>query len=219
MRDEPPFGSDGSPLVRSESRFGGSSSRAIGAGPRFEGREPVRRGERRPIGALRNRCSAPSGRGTRIRWRPRPALFAKEFGDSPAHVVANLAHALDRLPLRILERPIVAPQTRNDRALLPQPIVTEVCAGRELCVSMGGSMPSSSMPTSFIASSTSGWTRGPGSVPAEMRARLVGSARALNQAAAICERPALWTHANSTVFMGGSSSLRTMSQSFRSLVR
>ena len=57
------------------------------------------------------------------------------------------------------------------------------------------------MPTSFIASSTSGWTRGPGSVPAEMARATWGSARALNHAAAICERPALWTHANSTVFM------------------
>ena len=56
-----------------------------------------------------------------------------------------------------------------------------------------------SKPTSLMTAITSGWTRGPGSVPAEMARALVGSASALNQAAAICERPALCTHANSTV--------------------
>ena len=61
--------------------------------------------------------------------------------------------------------------------------------------------PERSTPTSFIAVTTSGWTRGPGSVPAEIARALVGSDNRLNHAAAICDRPALWTHAKSTVFM------------------
>ena len=48
-----------------------------------------------------------------------------------------------------------------------------------------------SMPTSCIALTTSGCTRVPGSVPADMARAFAGSASALNQAAAICDRPAL----------------------------
>jgi hypothetical protein len=39
------------------------------------------------------------------------------------------------------------------------------------------------------------------SVPPEIARAFVRSASRLNQAAAIGERPALWTHANRTVFM------------------
>src|SRR5438093_11120973 len=50
-----------------------------------------------------------------------------------------------------------------------------------------------------MAVTTSGCTRGPGSVPAETARAFEGSTRRLNHAAAICERPALYTHANKTV--------------------
>src|SRR5262245_8486544 len=51
-----------------------------------------------------------------------------------------------------------------------------------------------------MTSTTSGCTRSPGSVPALIAFAFAGSARRLNQAAAICDRPALWTQANRTVF-------------------
>jgi hypothetical protein len=38
-------------------------------------------------------------------------------------------------------------------------------------------------------------------MPAEIARAFVGSVNRLNHAAAICERPALWTQAKSTVFM------------------
>ena len=41
----------------------------------------------------------------------------------------------------------------------------------------------------------------PGCAPAEMALAFEGSARWLNHAAAIWDRPALWTHANRTTFM------------------
>src|SRR6476660_8397124 len=52
-----------------------------------------------------------------------------------------------------------------------------------------------------MAVTTSGWTRGPGFVPPEIARALVGSDNRLNHAAAIWDRPALWTHAKSTVVM------------------
>src|SRR4029453_2046385 len=54
------------------------------------------------------------------------------------------------------------------------------------------------MPTSRMTVTTSGWTAGPGRVPADNARALAGSTRALNSAAAICDRPALWTHATGT---------------------
>jgi hypothetical protein len=56
------------------------------------------------------------------------------------------------------------------------------------------------MPASRIAATTSGWTRPAGRVPAEIARAFAGSARALKKAAAICDRPALWTQAKRTVF-------------------
>jgi len=56
------------------------------------------------------------------------------------------------------------------------------------------------MPSSAMAATTSGWTRSPGSVPAETARAFVLSVIELKNAAAICERPALWTQAKMTVF-------------------
>ncbi len=53
-----------------------------------------------------------------------------------------------------------------------------------------------------MAACTSGWMRSPGCVPAETARARAGSARALKNAAAICERPALCTQAKITVFIG-----------------
>src|SRR5580704_348984 len=52
-----------------------------------------------------------------------------------------------------------------------------------------------SMPASCITRRTSGWIRGAGLVPAEIASACVGSARALKNAAAIWDRPALWMQA------------------------
>src|SRR6185503_8814174 len=83
----------------------------------------------------------------------------------------------------------------------PHPIVISSCACRASSgVNFVVVAAERSTPASRIAASTSGWTRGPGSVPAESARALPGSASRLNQAAAICERPALWTQAKSTVF-------------------
>src|SRR5687768_14296237 len=65
-------------------------------------------------------------------------------------------------------------------------------------VSRRGEAPPRSMPTSCMAVATSGCTRGPGSVPAEIARARAPSARVLKNAAAICDRPALWTHAKTT---------------------
>ena len=49
-----------------------------------------------------------------------------------------------------------------------------------------------------MTSTTSGCTRSPGCVPADTATALEGSAKAEKNAAAIWERPALWTHAKMT---------------------
>jgi hypothetical protein len=54
-----------------------------------------------------------------------------------------------------------------------------------------------SMPTSFIASTTAGLTVSVGADPAD-RTATRSPPRWLRKAAAICERPALWTQTNST---------------------
>src|SRR5207244_2827558 len=65
-------------------------------------------------------------------------------------------------------------------------------------VSRRGRTPERSKPASAMASTTSGCTRSPGSVPADVARARAGSASALKSAAAICERPALWTQAKTT---------------------
>jgi len=51
----------------------------------------------------------------------RASFAAEQSGHAVPHVVADLAHARDRFPLRILERPVIASQPRHDRALLATP--------------------------------------------------------------------------------------------------
>ena len=63
-------------------------------------------------------------------------------------------------------------------------------------VSFCGTAVERSTPTSRMASSTSGCTRVPGWVPADTARAFAGSASRRNHAAAICERPALCTQAN-----------------------
>lgn len=58
------------------------------------------------------------------------------------------------------------------------------------------------MPSSLMTSLTSGCTRSPGAVPAEILLTVCGSAKAFSQAHAICERPAFCTQAKSMVFGG-----------------
>src|SRR5258708_2697392 len=48
----------------------------------------------------------------------RPSLTAKQRNDARAHLVADFANAKGGLAFRILERPIVARETRNRGALL-----------------------------------------------------------------------------------------------------
>jgi len=70
--------------------------------------------------------------------------------------------------------------------------VINICArSANAAVSFEVGASERSTPTSFIAVTTSGWTRGPGSVPAEIARALVGSDNRLNHAAAIWDRPAL----------------------------
>jgi len=81
----------------------------------------------------------------------------------------------------------------------PQPIVTRSDAARaSSSVSLRGLLPLRSMPISRMTCTTSGWTRSPGSVPAEMASADDGSTIVEKKAAAICERPALWTQAKIT---------------------
>src|SRR5438105_9759674 len=83
-----------------------------------------------------------------------------------------------------------------------QPIVTRMSAPRaSSSVSNCGRANERSMPASFIAVITSPCTRFAGWVPADIACAAVGSERALNHAAAICERPALCTQAKRTVFI------------------
>jgi len=83
-----------------------------------------------------------------------------------------------------------------------QPIVTSMSAPRaSSSVSNCGRADERSMPTSFIAVITSPCTRFAGWVPADIACAAVGSERALNHAAAICERPALCTQAKRTAFI------------------
>jgi hypothetical protein len=117
------------------------------------------------------------------------------------HLAAPLHHAASACPrpgrLEIGGRshePGVGP-----RLLEPQPSICARCARSDVSLDVGAA--DRSTPTSFIAVATSACTREPGSVPAEMARALVGSANRLNQAAAICDRPALWTQAKRTVFM------------------
>src|SRR6266545_5467999 len=61
-----------------------------------------------------------------------------------------------------------------------------------------GRSPVRSTPASRIASITSGWTSSEGIVPAE-RTSTRPSPICRRKAAAICERPALWTHTKRTI--------------------
>ena len=84
----------------------------------------------------------------------------------------------------------------------PQPIVISQLAVDASCgVSRCGLSVDRSIPRAFMAVTTSGWTRSAGWVPAETALAFPGAAYLLNRAAAICERPALCTQANSTVVM------------------
>src|ERR1017187_10192843 len=84
----------------------------------------------------------------------------------------------------------------------PQPMVTSNDAVEASSrVSFCGATADRSTPSSSMACTTSACTWLPGSVPAEMARAFAGSASWLNKAAAICDRPALCTQANRTVFM------------------
>src|ERR1700761_7950865 len=72
-------------------------------------------------------------------------------------------------------------------------------------VSFCGFAPLRSIPISCMAASTSGWTRSPGSVPAETAFARCGSAKWLKKAAALGGRPALWTQAKITLNIGSPS--------------
>src|SRR4051812_48659163 len=84
----------------------------------------------------------------------------------------------------------------------PHPIVTSVCAPlASSAVKFCGRAPARSRPASRMTATTSGWTCAPGRVPAEIACAFCPSAIELKKAAAICERPALWTQAKMTRFM------------------
>jgi len=90
-----------------------------------------------------------------------PALRAKQLRDAMADVVADLAHALDLLALGVLEGQSSRLSPGTTGPCSPQPIVTSIFAPRaRSSVSFCGFRS-----TSSIASSTSGCTRAPGSVP------------------------------------------------------
>ena len=116
----------------------------------------------------------------------------------------------ERLTGRILERPVVACTPGTTGHSSPQPIVIN----REACsasagVSSCGTAAATSMPASRIASTTTGFTRSAGCVPAETARAFEGSASALKNAAAICDRPALCTQAKTTVITACSSRCRS----------
>ena len=81
----------------------------------------------------------------------------------------------------------------------PHPIVTRcVAVAASSGVSFCGTAAPRSRPISRMTATTSGWTREPGSVPAEIARARPGAARLLKSAAAICDRPALWIQAKRT---------------------
>src|SRR5512147_20318 len=129
-----------------------------------------------------------------------PAARADELRDPPADVVADRPDFLHRPALRVGQRPVVAFDARYEGALLAAPHGDQhLHAGGSSGVSNCGSAVERSMPASAMASRTSGCTALPGRVPADSARALAGSASWLNSAAAICERPALWTQAKRTV--------------------
>src|SRR6516162_11237956 len=69
-----------------------------------------------------------------------------------------------------------------------------------------GLLPARSTPTSRITWTTSGHTCRPGWEPADSARQSAVQSRSKN-AWAICERPALWVHTNSTYFIWGPPSL------------
>src|SRR5687767_8049628 len=82
-------------------------------------------------------------------------------------------------------------------------MVTTTSAARTFSsVHRFGCAPEMSMPTSAIASTAAGFTCSAGSEPPEY-ATARSPASLVNHPRAICDRPALWTHRNST--LGGSS--------------
>jgi hypothetical protein len=90
--------------------------------------------------------------------------------------VPNCCHGVDRLVLRICERPVVARHSGRDGTLITARIVTTIEApAASADVSFVVSAPDSSKPLSLMAAITSGWTRDPGSMPAEMACGFGGS--------------------------------------------
>src|SRR5450631_4560308 len=84
----------------------------------------------------------------------------------------------------------------------PQPIVTSRFApAARSRVRSTGLASERSIPTSFIAARTSGWTREPGSVPAEIPLARSEFASLFIQAAAICDRLSLCMQGNRMVFI------------------
>src|SRR5262249_17722064 len=58
-------------------------------------------------------CSVDAGGGAETRLSALPAFALQQLRHSPFHLVSNLAHALERLPFRVFERPIRAAQPWN----------------------------------------------------------------------------------------------------------
>jgi hypothetical protein len=77
-------------------------------------------------------------------------------------------------------------------------VMTTSEASTASVVSTFGCWSEMSMPTSAIAATAEGLTWSPGSDPAD-RTSTASPARCRSQPAAICERPALCTHTNSTL--------------------
>ena len=75
-------------------------------------------------------------------------------------------------------------------------VTSRVAPSATSFVSLRGTVLERSMPTSFMALSTSGCTEPAGLVPADTAVALPGATRWLKKAAAIWLRPALATHAN-----------------------
>jgi len=79
----------------------------------------------------------------------------------------------------------------------------QMAGGGEIVGERVGVARARSMPTSRMTATTSGWTWFAGSVPAEAARTFAESASVLKKAAAIWERPALWTHAKITCVLHG----------------
>ena len=149
------------------------------------------------------------------------ALFLDQLLNALFDLLADHAHPLKGLAFGVLHRPVVRPQSGHVRTLLawladageeifkctvthckgwqaaPQPMVTSSAAPSATSfVSLRGTALVRSMPTSFMALSTSGCTDAEGLVPADTACALPGATRWLKKAAAIWLRPALATHAN-----------------------